>query len=535
MSLVKNKIVQRSAKVCITLMIIVFTNYVKAADNPSMAPDQFRIKAFHLDLRIQVMKLTALKKLAYQLHGQGINALIMEWEGAYPYEKETVISNQYAYKRSEIKEFIRYCHTLNMEVIPLQQTFGHVEYILKHYKYAKLREDQKDLSQVCPVELDSCRTLFTALLKDIEETHDSPYIHIGGDETFLLGHCEKCQRKVAQVGLSGLYFDYIKMICDIVVGMGKKPVVWADIALHYPDKIHLLPKETVFVDWNYGWDLSYFGDHTQLLNSGYEIWGAPALRSEPDNFYLTKWKNHFDNIKNFIPETRKLNYKGIVMTSWSTSGAYCTVFDSNDDPLALYPIRRVCPLSGFNLLINAYTAALKTDEPLDARKFINEYCVKQYGLRNADAGQFQRALFMTPYPVIKGQVQSKTKLSLQNMVDSTSEALSLFKNLKPTKNIDEYSHYILMTDIRLFYLKVLLLEQRVNGDGFNLASAGKLVPQVEGLKKKSLELNKSFAALNGSFLKEGEIAAENALRNEKFNELYNQIMAVSPAKTPTNL
>ena len=78
MILFKNKTVQRSAKVCITLLIILFTNYVKAANNPLMAPDQFRIKAFHIDLRIQVMKLTALKKLAYQLHGQGIKALIME-------------------------------------------------------------------------------------------------------------------------------------------------------------------------------------------------------------------------------------------------------------------------------------------------------------------------------------------------------------------------------------------------------------------------------------------------------------------------
>jgi len=211
-----------------------------------------------------------------------------------------------AYSRADVKNFIDYCEKLGLDVIPLQQTFGHVEYILRHYKYAELREDPKDFSQVCPSELAKDSSLFSGLIKDMISRHTSPYVHIGGDETFLLGHCPKCQKKVAEEGLSKLYFDYLKMICDIVVGLGKKPVLWADIALKYPEYIQLLPKGTVFVDWNYGWSLDRFGDHKKLLASGYEVWGAAAIRSDPDNFYLEKWKKHFDNISTFIPESRYL-------------------------------------------------------------------------------------------------------------------------------------------------------------------------------------------------------------------------------------
>ena len=503
------------------VLLIGFAFFVRSAGA------QFKIRAFHVDMRVQVMKPVALKKLAYQLHQQGINTLIMEWEGAYPYKDEPIIANQYVYKRSDITGFVNYCHSLHMDVIPLQQTFGHVEYILKHYKFAGLREDQKDFSQVCPTELDSCRLLFTKLLMDVAETHNSPYIHIGGDETFLLGHCEKCQRKVAQVGLSGLYFDYIKMICDIVVSLGKKPVLWADIALHYPEKIRLLPKQTVFVDWNYGWGLSNFGDHTQLLNSGYEIWGAPALRSEPDNFYLERWKTHFQNIRTFIPEVRKLNYKGAVMTSWSTSGAYSTVFDSNNDPLALYPIRRVYPLSGFNLLINAYTSALKTDEPLDITAFIHGYCNNHYGFNLPQSEVFEKALFMAPYAVINGQVESKQGVPLTKLADSAALALRLFQSLKPNKNLEEYQHYVLMARIRSFYLKVLLVEAEMNGSSFNLHAIPKYRLRLSALKQKSLQLNKDFARLNGNFLCDGEIAAENELRNTKLNSLYQQVNALN--------
>jgi hexosaminidase len=506
------------------LMVLVFYPVQAKAIQATDTATHFKIRAFHIDMRIQVMKLGALKKLACQLHQQGINTLIMEWEGAYPYRDETLISNRYAYKRSEITDFVNYCHSMKMDVIPLQQTFGHVEYILKHYKYAYLREDDKDFSQVCPTELDSCRALFTKLLKDMADTHGSPYIHIGGDETFLLGHCEKCQRKVAKVGLSGLYFDYIKMICDIVVSLGKKPVLWADIALHYPEKIHLLPKQTIFIDWNYGWDLNYFGNHTQLLNSGYTIWGAPALRSEPDNFYITKWKTHFENINSFIPEMRRLNYQGAVMTSWSTSGAYSTVFDSNNDPVALYPIRRVYPLAGFNLLINAYTTALKTNAPLNIDAFINNYCKNRFGFNRANSERFKEALFMAPYTVINGKVQANQDISLARLTDSTGLALRLFTGLKPRFHKKEYAHYVLMTEIRYFYLKVLQVEAQMNGKNFNLQTAHKFIPVLTGLKQKSMALNKAFGQLNGDFLCSGEIEAENELRNAKLNSLYQQVL-----------
>src|SRR6187402_3846471 len=91
--------------------------------------DSFRVKGFHLDLRIQVMKMPALKAFAKRLSEHHINTLVMEWEATYPYEKHAVISNRYVYKREEIIDFVKYCNGLGIDVIPLQQSFGHVEYI----------------------------------------------------------------------------------------------------------------------------------------------------------------------------------------------------------------------------------------------------------------------------------------------------------------------------------------------------------------------------------------------------------------------
>ncbi|MFD2538743.1 family 20 glycosylhydrolase [Sphingobacterium chuzhouense] len=148
-----------------------------------------------MDLRIQVMTMPALKAFAKKLSENGINTLVMEWEGTYPFEKHPLIANRFAYSREEVIDFIAYCNQLKIDVIPLQQSFGHVEYILRHHRYKDLREDQKDYSQVNPLKEELNRELFTELYQDLISTHTSAYIHIGGDETYLLGHSPESKKK----------------------------------------------------------------------------------------------------------------------------------------------------------------------------------------------------------------------------------------------------------------------------------------------------------------------------------------------------
>lgn len=475
--------------------------------------DPFLVRGFHLDLRIQVMKMPALRQFAAQLSHNGINTLIMEWEGTYPYRKDPLIPNRYAYTREEVVSFIQYCKQLGITVIPLQQSFGHVEYILRHDKYKALREDEKDLSQVCPSEVEANRALFTRLYTDLASTHPGPYIHIGGDETYLLGHCEKCQKRAAEVGLSRLYFDHIKMLCDIVVKLGKRPVLWADIALKYPEYIRLLPPQTVFIDWNYGWPADRFGNHQKLVNSGYEIWGAPAIRSDPDNFYLTCWQKHFDNIRDFIPFCRTMGYKGVVMTSWSTSGAYSSVYDSENALLELYAIRHVYPLSGFNMLIAAFEHALT--DTLDVDRFIARYARDRYGFDVHAAAQLRAALFSAPYKVDGTNARA--------LLDSARAAARLLHSLKPSRHADEYAHYCLMADIRVYYLSFMDIQASLNNDALSVPDA---ITRLDSLRHAQPLLDQTFTRLNSPLLYPSAITEENHLRNERIDQLYDRLARV---------
>jgi hexosaminidase len=507
------------------LMLLFIGLSLSASAVNSKQADSITVKGFHLDMRIQVMKLPALKRFVFNLSTKGINTIIMEWEGSYPFVQDPLIANRYAYTRNEVTEFVAYCKLLHIQVIPLQQSFGHVEYILRNYKYAALREDQKDFSQVCPSEPALNKKLFTVLYTDLVATHNSPYIHIGGDETYLLGHCEKCKKKAAEIGLSRLYFDHIKMLCDIVVGLGKKPIIWADIALKYPDYINLLPKETIFIDWNYGWDVNRFGDHSKLLKSGYEIWGSPAIRSHPDNYFLTDWQKHFNNIRDFIPLSKKLGYKGIVMTSWSTSGVYSSLFESEDELIDLYAIRHVYPLSGFNILVDYYLKALNTDVKLSNDQFIESYCSSHYGLDARKSKLFTKTLFCAPFNVVHGRVMSPNKITVGQLLDSATWALQVLKTLQPIKEkgVQEFKHYLLMADIRVYYLTYMKIEAEVNATDFSGDKIPAYILQLQKLLSNEQRLNDEFTALNKDFLYPSAIDEENFLRNQKIHVLYDRL------------
>ncbi len=475
-----------------------------------------QVMGFHLDLRIQVMKMPALKAFALNLSKGGINTLIMEWEGTYPFKNQPVIPNRYAYTREEIKSFVTYCQTLGIDVIPLQQSFGHVEYILRNSRYADLREDQKDFSQINPLEEQKAKLLFTDLYKDLISTHSSPYIHIGGDETYLLGHSEASKKKVSELGMGRLYGDYIKMLCELVVGLGKRPIVWADIALKYPEALKSLPKQTIFMDWNYGWDLNRFGNHETLVSQGFEIWGAPAIRSAPDNYYLTDWQKHFNNIRDFVPQAKELGYKGVVMTSWSTSGIYSPVFESATDVIDLYAVRHVYPITGFNLLIAAFLKSVNTNVPLSIYKFIAEYCKDKYGFTDGQSVVFWKALISTPFEINQGK-PDKTSLTVNQLLDSAKNAVSVLASLKPLNNKMEFEHYRLMAAIRVQYLEYMTIEAAVNSPQCIEAELPALLNQLKAID--TVALDKKFIKLNKDTLYPSAIRAENELRNAKINLL----------------
>lgn len=482
-------------------------------------PDKkdFKIRGFHIDLRVEVMTMEALKNLAKLLSEMGINALIIEYEASYPYQKHATISNRYAYSRDNIKELVSYCVNLGIEVIPLQESLGHVQYILRHERYAELKVEQTILSQVDPLN-EKAILFFRELIEDMASLHPSEYVHVGGDE---VGHLNnpKFADYVKEHGISGLYTQYMKKICQIVIDLGKKPILWADMILKYPEAVEDLPiEQTVFLDWNYGWDINMFGHIKDLQKKGCTFWGAPALRSSPDNYYVTRWKKHFDNIKDYIPYCSKAGYEGVVMTSWSTSGVYTYQWEGDQKAvLGMFPIRNLYPLSGFRILVAAYAHSLNIKGDWDSEQFIINYAIERFGIPEKNAQGFLHFLVHEQVLITAEEMRNEQKVAF--ILESFTEINKELHQINANKNKDEFEHFKLMGDIRQFYLSVKKVDAMVESPGFDRSQIKLVSEKLPPLKKVSEELNKSFIFMNKGYLHDAELERLNQLRNKRLQNL----------------
>lgn len=486
-----------------------------------LAAGPFRYRAFHLDMRAEVMTMDALKSLADELSKDGINAIIMEYEATFPFEGHATICNANAFTKEEVKDFVNHCSSVGIDVIPLQHCFGHCEHILRHDRYKNLRESSKDPSQVCPLKTNEAVPVFTEIFKEVAALHPSQYFHIGADETYLLGSCKDCRK----VDKSKLFVDYINAMCLIVEKMGKTPVIWADIILKYPDSLSELPENLVFVDWNYGWNPNRFGKLDNLFEQSVKMWGAGALRSHPDNWYLTQWMKHFNNIATLVPFAREHGYEGMVQTSWSTSGTYGYYFDTESEVIDMQPVRLVYPMSGFRILQKAFCVVVNSDETFEPEQFIRKYARDNFGFDRHGEDILMKYFSMPQEQINISSAGAKdvTGKPLPQILEECIDLRSEMSHLHPSNGQKEFSHWLLMLDLRINYLKFKEIDAALQDGKFTREEAVSLIGKLKLIIREEERLGRRFEKLNKGYLKNAEIDYFNYIKSFKMKDYYKRL------------
>jgi len=216
-------------------------------DEPGLA-----MRGVHIDLKQHAPRWDWLMAWLEQLAAWKINTLVLEYEDKFPYARAADIAHRTAWSAEQVRRFVARAESLGIQVVPLVQTLGHLEYVLVHDRYAELRERPDVLSQACPC---NPRTfdLVTTMLAEVIALHPgSDFVHIGADEAAFLGRCPDCARRAADGGAVRLYAEYVGRVCDWVVSRGKRPVMWDDILRRELEQAQRLPRSTVLMYWDYG-------------------------------------------------------------------------------------------------------------------------------------------------------------------------------------------------------------------------------------------------------------------------------------------
>jgi len=282
-------------------------------------------RAVHYDTKHFQEKKEYVKEFIRTLASYKINTLIWEWEDKFAYTSHPEIGAPGAFTMEEMQELTRYARKYHMQIVPLVQGLGHVSFILKHPENKHLREIASNNWGFCPLNEGTYELMFDLLKEAIEATPGSEYIHIGCDETYVLGKGVDCgcKAKMEEIGKYGLTQIYVNRVADQMKKWGRKPISWTD---GYQPNQKVKSTEGL-ITWG-GYDS--IRDREALKN------GYPLYIYDPNPgiehlflpyFYKETIYNHYGSHleKAYRWLTKCVltgNFQGMISTSWNCSGVH---------------------------------------------------------------------------------------------------------------------------------------------------------------------------------------------------------------------
>jgi hexosaminidase len=245
-----------------------------------------------------------------------VNVFALYMEHVFDFASQPLLApKDAALTPKEINALVDYARKLYVTILPEQQTFGHLHHMLKYEIYSDVAE--RPHGHVLTPTKEQSYDIIKAMYADLVPLFPGPFLHVGGDETFELGHGQTAAR-VAEVGLGRVYLEHMQKVFAILQPYHKQLMFWGDIALKYPQLLGILPKDMIAVPWDYDPKPSYDSLIKPYRDAGLRVVVAPGAQD-----WNQLWPNldvGYLNIRNFVRDGQKLGAIGMLNTTWNDDG-----------------------------------------------------------------------------------------------------------------------------------------------------------------------------------------------------------------------
>ncbi|KAK7073829.1 Hydrolase activity protein [Halocaridina rubra] len=293
-------------------------------DRPNYIPPH---RVVHFDLKGAPPKMSTFLQLIPWLASQGATAVLLEYEDTFPFKGRLApLAAKNHYSRKQIANLISACRISGLEVIPLVQTFGHLEFALKHERFSHLREVPELPQALCP-SLNESLWLVHSIIDQVMAAHPGVrYLHIGCDEVYHMGECEKCRLILRET----LFLHHVESVARYVRRKYSAiPLVWDDMLRHISEtamqEAHMGELVEPMV-WVYAEDVYRFVQPSVWTKYGQvfpNVWAASAFKGAfGEQLTVPNVRRHLDNNLNWLDvmasEGSKFTggFRGIVVTGW---------------------------------------------------------------------------------------------------------------------------------------------------------------------------------------------------------------------------
>lgn len=315
-----------------TLLHII--EYAKSEEKPIPTIDitdwaSFEKRGFMLDVsRDKVPTMESLYRLVDQLADWRINEFQLYTEHTFAYRNHSKVwEHASPLTAIEIQELDRYCLERGIDLVPNQNSFGHMENWLKHDEYLDLSECETDCNTIwgkrsrtalAPTNPNSFK-LMQELYAELLPNFSSKYANIGGDETVELG-LGKSKALSDSIGKGRVYLDFLMKLNDEIIKNGKQTQFWGDIVLNHPELIKEIPKNMTALVWGYDATYPFDKNLVEFQKAELDFYVCPGTSSWRSE--IGRNQNAFVNLKNAAIEGTKFGAKGYLMTDWGDYGHF---------------------------------------------------------------------------------------------------------------------------------------------------------------------------------------------------------------------
>lgn len=313
--------------VCTLRQIISQTGQTIPTLTISDHPDFVR-RGVMLDIsRDKVPTMNTLYALVDRLADWKINELQLYTEHTFAYRRHPIVwANASPLTGQQILELDRYCQERFIDLVPNQNSFGHMHRWLMHDEYRDLAEYPAGLDWPMfltprPFSVAASDPRSIALIAELYDEllphFSSRYFNIGCDETFDLGK-DRSQALVEQIGKGRAYLQYLTKVAALAQQHGRTPMFWGDIIMQHPELVPELPAGLIAMEWGYEANHPFDRDGARFAEAKTPFYVCPGTSSWVS--LLGRTDNAIGNLRSAALNGHKYGAIGYLNTDWGDYG-----------------------------------------------------------------------------------------------------------------------------------------------------------------------------------------------------------------------
>ena len=288
----------------------------------------FQFRGAQLDLARQLETLDFIKKFTDMIAANGYNVLFLYLEGRIRTESFPYPADNECYTPGQMREIVEYASSKGICVVPGISLLGHAELFLEHEELAEAAELRSGRNgrfwnnrklDFCPSQ-EATYKFFKKYLKEICDVFPSKYFHIGLDEAWDVGYCEKCKEKAVDfAGEQQLFLDNLLRCREILVKHNKRVMMWDDMFEYYSDILEKVPRDVIMVNWQYAADVQHYKGHFSNLKKEHRLAEYDRLGFE---YIIAPSDYSSSNIRSFTEYSENFKPLGGLVTTWEKSTCF---------------------------------------------------------------------------------------------------------------------------------------------------------------------------------------------------------------------